>query len=115
MGSKKISQLTQITNPSLTGSTIYDDGVESKKVTLSTLRQTLVDSGSHVFTGNQVISGSLNVTGGSITGSLITANNVVLPQVSSSLNFVNDAAAATGGVPLGGLYRSGSFILIRLT
>lgn len=40
---------------------------------------------------------------------------VILPQVSASLNFVDDAAAATGGVPLGGLYRSGSFVLIRLT
>ena len=38
----------------------------------------------------------------------------ILSQVSSSLNFVDDAAAAAGGVPLGGLYRSGNFILIRL-
>lgn len=39
----------------------------------------------------------------------------ILSQVSSSLNFVDDSAAASGGVPLGGLYRSGSFVLIRLT
>jgi hypothetical protein len=45
----------------------------------------------------------------------ITNSFVVLTQVSQSLNFANDAAAATGGVPLGGLYRSGNFILIRLS
>ena len=39
---------------------------------------------------------------------------VVLTQVSESLNFADDAAAALGGVPLGGLYRNGNFILIRL-
>ena len=44
----------------------------------------------------------------------ITNSFIVLSQVSSSLNFVDDTAAAAGGVPLGGLYRSGNFILIRL-
>jgi len=40
---------------------------------------------------------------------------VILSQVSSSLNFADDTAAATGGIPLGGLYRNGNFIVIRLT
>jgi hypothetical protein len=65
-------------------------------------------------------------TTGSFTGSfagdsLIIDNDVkiengfsILTSVSQSLEFVDDAAAATGGVPLGGLYRSGNFILIRL-
>lgn len=44
----------------------------------------------------------------------ITAAAVILSAVSASLNFVDDIAAATGGVPLGGLYRSGSLIRIRL-
>jgi hypothetical protein len=30
------------------------------------------------------------------------------------LNFADDAAAAIGGVPLGGLYRNGNFIIIRI-
>lgn len=37
----------------------------------------------------------------------------ILSQVTSS--FVDDTAAAAGGVPLQGLYRSGSYVLIRLT
>jgi len=64
-------------------------------------------------------SGSLNATldvSGSaiITGSLTVTNRTTFPLVSSSYNYANDAAAASGGIPLGGLYRSGSFILIRL-
>jgi hypothetical protein len=63
--------------------------------------------------------GSLNATldvSGSVavTGSFFATSYAVLSQVSSSLNFANDTAAASGGVPKGGLYRSGSFVLIRL-
>jgi hypothetical protein len=43
-----------------------------------------------------------------------TNGYVVLSQVSASLNFVDDTAAAIGGVPLGGLYRNGNFIVIRI-
>jgi hypothetical protein len=63
----------------------------------------------------------LNVTGSGVSGSfkvnniLITSgSHTILPQVSSSLNFANDTAAAAGGVPLGGLYRNGNAIQIRL-
>jgi len=42
-------------------------------------------------------------------------STLVLPLVSSSLNYVDDTAAAVGGVPLGGLYRNGNAIMIRLT
>jgi hypothetical protein len=45
----------------------------------------------------------------------IVSSYVVLTQVSQSLNFADDAAAAAGGVPLGGLYRNGNFILIRIS
>jgi uncharacterized protein YuzE len=57
------------------------------------------------------ISGSLLVSGSSHT---IQSGYVILQQVSQSLNFVDDAAAAAGGVPLGGLYRNGNFIVIRI-
>ena len=43
-----------------------------------------------------------------------TNGYIVLSQVSASLNFVDDTAAAAGGVPLGGLYRNGNFIVIRI-
>ncbi len=62
-------------------------------------------------------SGSFATTGSNIftTTQTISSSSIVLSQVSSSLNFSDDSEAATGGVPLGGLYRSGSFVLIRLS
>ena len=49
-----------------------------------------------------------------IDSPIISGSSVVLPQVSQLLNFADDDAAAAGGVPLGGLYRSGNFLLIRV-
>lgn len=56
------------------------------------------------------VTGSLDVT-----GSIETDGFVILSQVSSSLDFADDSAAASGGVPLGGLYRNGNAIQIRLS
>lgn len=71
----------------------------------------LIDSGS-----NSYFEGSLNVSGStSFTGSVAMSSYAVLASVSSSLNFADDTAAAAGGVPLGGLYRNGNFVMIRLT
>ena len=39
----------------------------------------------------------------------------VLGTLSALGNFANDAAAATGGVAIGGLYRNGSVVQIRVT
>lgn len=49
------------------------------------------------------------------TGSFIQNGFVILSQVSMSLNFADDTAAAAGGVPLGGLYRNGNFVVIRIS
>ena len=65
----------------------------------------------NTFYGNQIVTGSLNVSGSSHT---IQNGYVILQQVSQSLNFVDDTAAEIGGVPLGGLYRNGNFIVIRI-
>ena len=72
---------------------------------------------------NVIITGSLSVSGSSteITGSLLASGSftqngfTILTRVSQSLNYSDDVAAAAGGVPLGGLYRNGNFILIRLS
>jgi len=66
-------------------------------------------SGSGVtITGNVTITGSLSISGSG-------ASVVIMPKVSQSLNFADDTAAAAAGVPLGGLYRNGSFIMIRVS
>ena len=63
MAGKKITELSSSIAPSLTGVTAVAFGGTTYKSTLSTLRQILVDSGSHRFTGSQFISGSLSLTG----------------------------------------------------
>jgi hypothetical protein len=44
----------------------------------------------------------------------LSESTVILQTVSASLDFANDTLAAAGGVPLGGLYRNGNVIQIRL-
>ena len=68
-------------------------------------------SGSARVSNGMTVSGSLLASGSSHT---IQNGYVILQQVSQSLNFVDDTAAAAGGVPLGGLYRNGNFIVIRI-
>ena len=47
-------------------------------------------------------------------GYTVSEGMVILQKVSASLNFSDDSAAANGGVPLGGLYRNGNFVMIRI-
>ena len=65
----------------------------------------LITTGSAIIEGGADIVGPLNHSNGA----------VVLTRVSESLNFTNDTDAASGGVPLGGLYRNGNNIKIRIT
>lgn len=55
MAYKKISELLNLPSPSLTGITAVVQNGNTYKSSLSSLRQTLVDSGSHHFTGSQWI------------------------------------------------------------
>ena len=59
-------------------------------------------------------SGSVWKNSRNLTGSYYLEGTFVLTHVSQSLNFANDAAAAVGGVPRGGLYRNGNAIQIRI-
>ena len=42
----------------------------------------------------------------------LPASNI---DLSGLPNFANDAAAATGGVPVGGMYRNGSVLMVRVS
>jgi hypothetical protein len=77
----------------------------------------LIDSGSNMFVeGTFNVSGSSSMTGSvAVTGNQTLQSYTILSNVSASLNFSDDTAAAAGGVPLGGLYRNGNFVMIRLT
>ena len=92
--------------------------------TSSSYGDLLVKSGSYWtnsknLTGSYTLSGSFTTNDGITCTSLTSSNQLIssyliLSQVSSSLNFSNDASASVGGVPLGGLYRNGNVIQIRL-
>jgi hypothetical protein len=64
-----------------------------------------------ITTGSAIIEGGADIIG-QVKQS---AGAVILTKVSESLNFANDTAAGSGGVPLGGLYRNGNDIKIRIT
>lgn len=68
-------------------------------------------TGEAQITGSLIISRSLGRTSNALH---IKNGHVVLTMVSESLDFKDDPAAAAGNVPLGGLYRSGNIIAIRL-
>jgi hypothetical protein len=109
MPNRYIKDFTGTTNPSLSGFTIYDDGQQTYKTSLDTLRTILVDSGSHTFIGDQDIHGNLTVTGSTTMGSLgsthLISGSIVLRgnesingmlYVSSSSRLENQVVIGTG-------------------
>ena len=68
------------------------------------------------YQGAAEITGSLIVSQSSAAGTVVTVENghTILTQVSESLNAHDDFQASVLGVPLGGLYRNGNFIQIRI-
>ena len=80
-----------------------------------------VGGGGANSTQNTRINGNYLDTGATIQGSLGGATNQLIAdnyQNSSILyvfqNYANDAAAAVGGIAIGGLYRNGSVVQIRV-
>lgn len=104
MANKYIKDLTGTTNPSLTGFTIFDDGVTTYKTTLETLKNTIVDGVSHTFQGNQTINGNLIVTGSITAKEYIVSSSVTnvttLAQSGSTVfgDTLNDTHRMTGSV-----------------
>jgi hypothetical protein len=96
------------------------------KLTIESFQDYVDDYVDSYFAGTAMaLSGDVALTG-SIFSAYINANTftgsflnntgyVVLTEVSESLNFADDTAAQSGGVPLGGVYRNGNAIQIRIT
>ncbi len=121
-------------NTEITGSLVVKGTLQAEQIhTTFTSSSVVFQSGStkfgntvddtHLFTGSVFISGAAYVRGETdfinqnAGGTAVNVRNgfVILSQVSSSLNYANDNAAALNGVPLGGLYRNGNFIQIRIS
>lgn len=111
MANKYIKDLVTTTNPSLTGHTIFDNGVTTFKTSLETLKDTIVDGLSHTFEGDQTINGNLVISGSVVAQEFILSSsitNVEIQNVSGSSNFGNDLEDThnfTGSVKItGSLY-----------
>jgi hypothetical protein len=116
----KISQLSSSLAPSLTGVTPVVLSGTTYKATLQSLRDVLVDSGSHVFNGDQTIKGSLTVSGSLTAHQYVVSSsitNVVIQNVSGSSVFGNDlgdthkftgSILVTGSVNANGLFANNS-------
>ena len=108
MAGKKISQLSGSLSPSLSGIIPIVLSGTTYSTTLNSLRQVLVDSGSHNFTGSQSISGSLTVHGSITAREYILSSsvtNMVIETVSGSSNFgdtLNDTHKFTGSLLVSG-------------
>jgi len=129
MAGLKISELSSSLAPSLTGVTPVVLGSTTYKSTLQSLRQVLVDSGSHVFTGSQVIKGDLTISGSITAQQYILSSsitNITTETISGSSNFgnsIDDKHTFTGSLFVSGavmsegiwdkgnLYVSGSAII----
>jgi len=96
------------------------------KLTIESFNDYIDDYVEQYFAGTALASsGDIALTGSifgpyqnsnSFTGSFLNDTGyIVLTEVSESLNFADDSAAQAGGVPLGGLYRNGSDIKIRIS
>jgi hypothetical protein len=108
MASKKISELSSSLAPPLSGVTAVVHGGTTYKSTLSTLRQLLVDSGSHSFTGSQTINGNLVVSGSLTAQQYILSSsitNITTETISGSSRFGNsydDVHTFTGSLIVNG-------------
>ena len=73
---------------------------------MSTVRTKRIRLGDNADTAKNFVISVPAVADGTI--SLTKENGALLG------NFVNDAAAQAGGVPIGGLYRNGSVVMVRV-
>ena len=116
MAGKKISQLSGSLSPTLSGIIPIVLSGTTYSTTLNSLRQVLVDSGSHNFTGSQFINGSLTVNGSITAREYILSSsvtNMVIETVSGSSNFGNsldDNHRFTGSLLISGSVRSTNMV-----
>ena len=108
MANKKISELVLSNNPPLSGVTAVVHGGTTYQSTLGTLRQLLVDSGSHAFTGSQTINGNLVISGSLTAQEYILSSsitNITTETISGSSRFGNssdDVHSFTGSLRIDG-------------
>ena len=113
---KLISELSGITNPSLTGYTVYDDGITTYKLPLGELVAYVTTS-----EGDFVTTSSFNTYTGSVTQMMLSLNPVLsslqtstgsLNSFTSSLNDKTSSFATTGSNTFNGSQTIKSSVII---
>jgi len=102
-----------------TASRVTSSGVFGPFGANSILSSSYSVSSSYALSASFGISASYALSASySLTSSFVknaqTASNYIMNDY-TNLNFADDTAAAAGGVPLGGIYRTGNFVVVRLT
>jgi hypothetical protein len=77
------------------------------------LSSTLSSNGQVIMQAYSGVGNSTIIAGASDGITISNSNGVV--TIPNLLEFANDAAAAAGGIPVSGLYRSGSVLMIRVS
>jgi len=109
MANKKISQLSELLSPNADDVFAMVNGGVTKKIQHSNYAANVRNLNQSLKSSELTVSGSLFITGS------VSMNAIIdLAHVSASLDFPGDAEAAAGGVPLGGVYRSGNLLAIRI-
>jgi hypothetical protein len=104
-----------------TGAKVTYAGTASQAITLSSTKVLYLDSTGALTVGTSYPTNAAHVplatvVAGATTITSITDNRVLGGLVLRTLgSFANDAAAATGGVAIGGLYHTSGVVHIRLT
>lgn len=69
-----------------------------------------------VVTGNTMVAVPLSGVLATVANTETLSNKTLAaPKLSGLGNYANDGAAAAGGVPVGGVYRNGSALMVRVT
>ena len=106
-------QSVGIQHNNLSTSDFHFIGVASSGVIMAS------DTTNEGFIQLKMTSGSIaigeDLDNGLTTMIIRNSGHIILPFVSSSFNYADDAAAATGNVPLGGVYHTSGALKIRLT
>lgn len=121
MAGKKITELSSgsLSNLPLSGVTTVVYSGTTFQHNLTDLRNKLVDSGSHYFTGSQFINGDLTISGSITAQEYILSSsitNITTETISGSSNFGNsddDTHTFTGSVNItGSLFMNGDEVVI---
>jgi len=91
-------------------------GTAGEKYHLTASQWTAINNGDYVLKSGSTMTGALNITTikeqtGTHSSIVLASNGTVSLQL---IDYADDTAAASGGVPVGGLYRTSGAVKVRI-